>query len=252
MFIYCDNSQMAWYLFVNLLCQIKFMTMKTINPSLSAKLVMIAFAVVTLFQSCKKDEDEVIVYGNAKFRLVNAVQGSAPQDFYQADNKISTTAVAYGETSDFLSLKAGVSVVSFKSTGTQNVNATGSIGLNTDVNYTVFYAKNSTGNGEITGYPESSATPPIGKVGVRFVNLGIGLPSSLIVGYATGEPITQGLTFGSITGYAVLDPTVELKYSITTSLGSIPAGTFQAGKLYTVWFDATSTTTAQFHVVTQN
>jgi hypothetical protein len=225
--------------------------MKRFNPNLMAKVVIIVFAIVALFQSCKK-EDEEIVYGNAKFRLVNAVQGSTAQDFYQADNKISTTAVAYAETSDFLTLKAGVSMVSFKSAGTQTVNATGSIGLNTDVNYTVFYAKNSTGNGEITGYPESNATPPAGKVGVRFVNFGLGLPSSLIVGFATGEPITTALTFGSITAYAVLDPAVELKYSLTTSLGSIPAGTFQAGKLYTVWFDATSSTTAQFHVVTQN
>lgn len=225
--------------------------MKRLNHNHMAKMVIIGIAIVALFQSCKKEE-VVVVYGNAKFRLVNAVQGSTAQDFYQADAKISTTAVAYTETSDFLTLKAGTSVVSFKSAGTQEVSATGSIGLNTDVNYTVFYAKNSTGNGEITGYPESNATPPAGKVGVRFVNFGLGLPSAVIVGYATGDPITKSLTFGSITAYAVLDPTVELKYALTTSVGSIPANTFQAGKLYTVWFDASSTTTAQFHVVTQN
>jgi hypothetical protein len=225
------------------------------NFNISAKIMVIVLAVPLLLVSCKKNDDEVITYGNAKFRLVNAVQGSAAQDFYQGDTKISTTAVAYNQASDYLTLKAGVSVVSFKSAGTQEVNATGSIGINTDINYTVFYAKNSTGSGEITGYPENNSTPPAGKTAVRFVNLGTGLTSSIFVSFANGEPITTGLAYGNITGYAVLDPTVELKFSLVSSITSstsIPASTFQAGKLYTVWFDAANTTTAQYHIVTQN
>lgn len=72
--------------------------------------------------------------------------------------------------------------------------------------------------------------------------------------FSTGEPITNSLGFGNITGYAVLDPTAELKFSLIGSVNSsiIPAATFQSGKLYTVWFDATSATTAQYHVVVQN
>lgn len=229
--------------------------MKQITLHKSVKVMVIALTLISILLSCKKREDEVIVYGNAKFRLVNAVQGSLAQDFYQSDNKLSGNAVAYGDVTDYITVKAGNSVVSFKSTGTQNVNATGSIGVNTDVNYTVFYTKNSSGTGEIRGYAESDAIPPIGKAGVRFVNLGASLTSSIVVSFATGEPLTTGLVYGNITNYAALDPAVEMKFALTNSLGvtySIPANTFQAGKVYTVWFDAATTATAQYHVVLQN
>jgi len=216
--------------------------------------ILFTVALATMLSSCKK-EDDVIVYGNAKFKLVNAVQGSATQDFYQGDTKINTTALDYGETSDYLTVKAGNSTVSFKSATNQMVSASGNIGVNTDVNYTVFFAKNAIGTNEITGYPELVATPPAGRAGVRFVNLGGNLTSAILVSLATGGPITTNLNFGAITDYAVLDPSVEHKFSLIntpTISTAIPVGTFQAGKLYTVWFDSSNSTTAQYHVVVQN
>lgn len=218
------------------------------------KMMVIAFVASTIFLSCKKNDDEVIVYGNAKFKLVNAAQGSSAQDFYQGDTKINTTAIAYGETSEYLTLKAGSSTVSFKSAADQTVSATQNIGVNTDVNYTVFYVKNSSGSGEITGYPESNAQPPTGKAGVRFVNLGASLTNAIIVSFNSGEPLTSALSFGNSTNYAVVDPTVDLKFSNVGSTTStvILGSSFQAGKLYTVWFDAADATTAQHHIVVQN
>ncbi|MGF1925309.1 MAG: DUF4397 domain-containing protein [Bacteroidia bacterium] len=220
--------------------------------SVTFKMVLGLLICSTLLVACKREEE--IIDGNAKFRLVNAFQGSQSQDFYQGDTKISTTAIAYGEASDYLTVKAGASTVAFKSANTQDVSASGSIGINNDISYTVFYAKNSTGVGEITGYPETNTAPPAGKAGVRFVNLGAALTSAVLVSFSTGEPITNSLGFGNITGYAVLDPTAELKFSLLGSVNSaiIPAATFQGGKLYTVWFDAANTTTAQYHVVAQN
>lgn len=217
-------------------------------------IMIVAFVAATLFLSCKKLSDEVIVYGNAKFKLVNATQGSVAQDFYQGTTKINTTAIGYAETSDYLTLKAGASTVFFKSAIDQSVSATGNIGINTDVNYTVFYVKNGSGAGEITGYPESNAQPPTGKAGVRFVNLGATLTSTLTVGFNTGEPLTTALSFGNSTNYAVIDPAVDLKFSTLGSTTStvILGSSFQAGKLYTVWFDAVSPTTAQYHIVAQN
>lgn len=219
-----------------------------------AKIMVIAFVASTIFLSCKKNDDEVIVYGNAKFKLINAAQGSVAQDFYQGDTKINTTAVAYGESSDYLTLKAGSSTVFFKSAVDQTVSATGNIGINTDVNYTVFYVKNSIGSGEITGYPESNAQPPAGKAGVRFVNLGAILTNALTVSFNNGEPLTTALSFGNSTNYAVIDPSVDLKFSTMGSTTStvILGSSFQAGKLYTVWFDAANATTAQHHIVVQN
>ena len=219
--------------------------MKTVN-------LFLLLLIATLI-SCKNKEPDVVI-GNSKFRLVNAVQGSVAQDFYQGDTKISTSAIAYGESSDYLTVKAGSSTITFKGSATQEVSATASVGLNTGVNYTVFYTKTTTGGGEIIGYPETDGVPPAGKAGVRFANLGATLSTAVVVNLGNGDPLTNSLPFGNITAYAVLDPSVELKFSLVGSTNSaiIPAATFQSGKLYTVWFDASNTTTAQYHVVTQN
>ncbi len=218
------------------------------------KMMVIAFVSTTLFLSCKKNDDEVIVYGNAKFNLINAVQGSAAQDFYQGDTKINISPIAYGEPSGYLTLKAGASTIFFKSAVDQTLNATENIGINTDVNYSVFYTKNSAGTAQIIGYPESNAQPPAGKAGVRFVNLGAALTSTVTVSNNIGEVLITSLTYGNITNYAVIDPSVNLKFSTVGDVNStvIMGSLFQAGKLYTVWFDATNATTAQYHIVAQN
>lgn len=226
--------------------------MKTFNLNRLAKVMLLALVPAVLSLSCKKEE--VIIEGNAKFRLVNAVQGSPAQDFYQGETKISTTAISYGQVSESLTVKAGNSTVSFKDTGTQNLSASGLTGVSNNEVYTVFYIKNNSGAGQITGYPEINAVPPSGMAGVRFVNLAVGLTSGLIVNFSNGDVLTNTLDFGIRTDYAVINPTAELKFSLVGAVNStiIPAATFQSGKLYTVWFDATSATTAQYHVVVQN
>ncbi|HTM99468.1 MAG TPA: DUF4397 domain-containing protein [Pedobacter sp.] len=228
--------------------------MKTTNFKIATKLLLISILTTSLLFSCKKNKDEVIIDGNAKFRVVNAVQGSAAQDFYQGDKKVSTTAIAYAQASDYLTVKAGNSTISFKTAGTQTVNATNNVGANNDISYTVFYANNLNGSGEIIGYADNNSQPASGKARVRFLNLGGVLTNAINVSLSNGDAIITGLAFGNMSNYGVIDANVDLKFSLVGGVTStvIPGSSFQAGKIYTIWFDAANTTTAQYHIVAQN
>jgi hypothetical protein len=228
--------------------------MKTMNIHTAAKFLLLTLLSTTLFFSCKKLDDEPIVYGDAKFRVVNAVQGSAAQDLYQGDTKISTTAVAYGEASAYLTVKAGNSTISFRSGSGQTVNAINSVGVNTNESYTVFYTSSLSGSGEIVGYTDNNVAPAAGKVHLRFLNLGGVLTNAINISYSDGRTLFNGLGYKNVTEYGVIDANTELKFSIVGGANTtvIPGSTFQAGKTYMIWFDAANTTTAQYHVVAQN
>jgi hypothetical protein len=228
--------------------------MKTINTQRVVKLLLLTLFSTTLFFSCKKLDDEPIVYGDAKFRIVNAVQGSAAQDLYQGDTKITTSAIAYGEASGYLTVKAGNSTISFRSGGGQTVNAINSVGVNTNDSYTVFYTSNLNGSGEITGYTDNNTVPAAGKIHIRFLNLGGVLTNAINISYSDGRTLFNGLGYKNVTEYGVIDANTELKFSLVGGANStvIPGSSFQAGKTYMVWFDAANTTTAQYHIVAQN
>ncbi len=228
--------------------------MKTIDFKTATKLLLITLLSTTVLLSCKMRDDDDIVYGNAKFRVVNAAQGSAAQDFYQNDTKISTTAIAYGQATDYLTVKAGNSAVYFKTAGSQTVNATGSVGINNDVSFTVFYTNNASGTGQVVGFSDNNTTPATGKSHVRFLNLGGILTNAINITFSNGDPLLSGLAYGNVSDYRIVDANADLKFTlaggITTTV--IPGSSFQAGKIYTVWFDAANTTTAQYHIVAQN
>jgi hypothetical protein len=227
--------------------------MKTFNKKLSIILAMVCIGSM-LISSCKKNDEEPIVYGNANIRIVNAVNGSSAQDFYQGDTKLTTTAVAYGSNSGYLTVAAGNSTVSLKNTGTSTVTATSAVGLNTDASYTAFYYPTGSGGGQITGFQDDTTPPPSGKARVRFVNLAIGLTNNINIAYASGTAISSNLASGYVSGYSTIDLNADLTVTVIGSAitGVIPKSNFADGKIYTIWFDTATSTTAAFHVVQQN
>lgn len=207
-----------------------------------------------LISSCKKDPDPVpIVYGDAKISVTNTVTGSNAQDFYQNDTKISTAAVAYGETSGLYVVKAGNSTISFKDAGTTTVKASLPVGLETDISYTGFYYVDPAGSFKITGFGNDNVAPAIGKYKVRFVNLGSKLTNPLRAGINGGNALIGDLGFGNATAYFTVEvgSPVEIAVLNTTKVTSIPTNTFVSGKIYTVWIDGTDFT-ANYHVIQHN
>lgn len=230
--------------------------MKTFYKKTSTILTMICLGLV-LISSCKRDEPEVITYGNAKFRLVNAVPGSTPQDFYQGDTKVSTSGVAYGGYSEYLTVKAGNSNISFRNTGSVTaISASVNVTTQTDDVYTVFYYPNAAGSGQITGFADDNSAPATGKAKVKFVNLGLAFNNTLSIAYSgvTGKAIVTGLAYDYTSAYNSIDPNVDLVVTVGGSASTtiIPGTSFVAGKNYTVWFDAATSTSANYHVIQQN
>jgi hypothetical protein len=227
--------------------------MKTIFNKTSA-IILTMICMIALMSSCKKNNDDVIVEGTANLRVVNSVQGSSSQDFYQRDAKLTTSAVAYGESSGYLTAQSGASAISFRNTGSTSANATANVGIKANASYTVFYYTNAAGAAQINGYEDDNSAPASGKSKVRFVNVGSALTNSINVVATGGAALTTGLTFGYSSSYSTIDANTALSASILGSATStvIPGTTFQSGKIYTIWFDASSTTTANYHVIVQN
>lgn len=229
--------------------------MKTFYKKQAIILTMIGMVAV-LISSCKNNDDdfEPVVYGDANIRLTNTVLGSNSQEFYQADTKLTTTSIAYAETSPLIKLKAGNSIISFKNAGTTTTTASLNVGLETNVNYTAFYYTNSGGAGQIFGFSDDNIAPASGKVKVRFVNLGSALNNTLNINIAGGAAVITGLGFEKATTYATLDAGTNLEFTVLSSGIAVPiSGTnFASGKIYTIWFDAATSTTAKFHIIQQN
>ncbi|RZL45762.1 MAG: DUF4397 domain-containing protein [Pedobacter sp.] len=228
--------------------------MKTFTFKKSTLLFTMLSTFAVLITSCKKDEEiPPIVYGDAKFTVTNAVAASGPQDFFQNTTKISTTAIAYGQTSQVLTVKAGSSDLYLKNEGTTTVTASLPVGLETDISYTTFYYASPVGKGLITGFANDQVAPAIAKVKVRFVNLGGLLTNPINVGIVGGSALNSNLGFGSATSYFTLDAGSAIEVAVlgTTKVTSIPTSSFVSGKIYTVWIDGTDFT-ANAHVIQQN
>ena len=176
------------------------------NKKTASIFSMLAVATI-LISSCKNDDPEPVVYGSAKIRVVNAVNGSSAQDFYQGNTKMSTTAVAYGEFSSYLTISAGNSTISFKNAGTTTTTVSQNIGAYTDASYTAFTASNSAGGVQIVGFEDDTVVPASGKAKVRFVNLGPAFNNTINV-TATSGAIVTGLQLGFASAYSTVDITV--------------------------------------------
>jgi hypothetical protein len=227
--------------------------MKTMYKNKLSILFTMVCAGTILLSSCKKDSTP-IVYADAKVRIVNANATSSTQDFYQNDVKISTTALAYGSASTgYYTVKGGPSSFAFRDSGTATLTASRNVSVGENGSYTIFYYKDASGNGDLTGFLDDNTAPATGKARVRFLNFGFSFNNAINVSYAsTGTLIVNGLGL-DISSYYSIDPNTDLGVAVIGSPATVIQGSnFVAGKIYTVWFDATSATTANYHVVVQN
>lgn len=208
---------------------------------------------ILLVSSCKQDEIEPIVYGNANVKIVNAVQGSASQDLYQNDAVVSGGTVTYGNATAYLTVKGGSTTLALKATGTSTVSAATYPTLETAGNYTFFYVNNGTGSATLSGIPDDN-TPVSGKAKIRFINLSTVFNNNINVSFAsTTTPVVTGLLPFSVSNYQSIDANLDLNVVVIGSAPvTIPGSNFVAGKNYTVWFDAANSTTANYHVILQN
>lgn len=222
----------------------------TINKLISS----LAFATVLVFSisSCKKDKDDDGQF-KATLTFVNTVEGSAAQDAYVNDSKVSTSAVAYGSTSNSVTTSTGSKTVSFKNSGSSTVTASANVNVDINSSQTVFLVKQADGSYAVSTYL-SDNTAASGKAKVRFINVAPLLTGAINVTYATGGSVISALAFKAASAYQTVDANTALNVNMSGSLETttIAGSELQAGKIYTIWFDSSTTTKVKYHVVVQN
>jgi len=198
------------------------------------------------FTSCKKDKTDY----KAFVMVTNSAQASAPQDFYVDGVKATSSAVAYGESSNFLEVKAGEPEGAFKSSGTSTTNVSFDLQLANNFYYDIFY----TDNNSYTVAPVDRSAPPSDKAKVRFINLSSAVVSNVDFGIDGGDKLVSALGYTVASAYYNVDPSKT--FAVYTSgsasvLLSIPA-TLQAGHIYTVYLSGATSATLTFHTIAEN
>jgi hypothetical protein len=226
--------------------------MKTISHSKnlrSLSLTATAFILLAItFTSCSKDNSN----NNppAYVQVTNAAEASTAQDFYVDSSKVTTSAVAYGSSSTFLTTKSGDHQGKFKSSGTATVDATLTLSLGAGNYYSVIYAESNA----YGIYQDDRTSPQSGKARVRFINLTSALSSNVDFGVAGSAKLVSNLAYKAASTYYDVDIASAFSLFLTGSssaLVSLPA-TFQAGHIYTIYISGSTSATVTAHVITEN
>lgn len=227
--------------------------MKTIFDSKNLRSISLSvFALLVLgllLGSCSKKSDKGTENMSAYVQVTNSADGSVAQDFYLDNTKITTSAVAYGSSSDFLAASTGDRQGKFETAGTSTVNASVSLSMQAGKYYSVFF----TDGNAATSYQADRTAPQSGKARIRFINLSSALTTAVDFGVTSGATVASNLAYKAASSYYDLDPASAFSLYATgssTAIINIPA-TLQAGHIYSVYISGATTAAVSAHVVTE-
>ncbi len=234
--------------------------MKTLNQLKAirfVKILMCFIACAVIVSSCSKDDNDAMLSGEAKVMIVNSASGSAAQDFYLDNTKVNAQAVAYSQSTAYISTSAGYGRKGeFRNTGSASANFTGNVDILPGKNYTFFYITKAdgTGNSSVVFSDETTSSSTT-KARVRFINLAGGLSSAnfLITG---GSTLASNVAFGAASGYNDVDPgTISVQTALAAGgTASVNLGSFtlQAGKIYTIYTSGSLAATVSASLIAHN
>lgn len=135
-----------------------------------SKPVLLFFAIPVLaLSSCKKNDPGIVVKGEAKIKVVNASLTEIGQVVYLDNAKLTTAALAFGETSDYVKIPSGTRNISYK--GINDVTTDASLNFTPSITYTTFLVTNKKGEREILNYEDNLSNAEMGKAKVKLINL---------------------------------------------------------------------------------
>lgn len=216
--------------------------------------VIAGLGLIVAFASCSKKYDPVPEpVGEAKVRFVNALHGSLAQDFYVNGAKKSTTPLAYGATSENLTITSGQNAFNLNDAGTTVVNASVQGKVSIGDRFTIFYYKNPEGKLVLAPLPDVASNPATGKASVRFINLNSSLNSQLTVStVGVVSPIIPSLGAQAVSDFFPVDAGAKFTFSATGVVtGPAFDGAIVAGKSYTIWIDGANATELTGHIFEQ-
>lgn len=225
-------------------------TFRTPKPLSFTVFVTLLATALFFVVSCSKNDNQA--NPPALVMAANTAQGSAAQDFYVDNNKQNTSALAYGQSTNYFSVTAGDTHQSqFKASSTSTVDATYSLQLAPGGYYSVYFADNNT----VTAYQNDRTPPQSGAARIRFINLSAALTSNVDFASSTGATVVSGLASRAASSYydiATLSSSFSLKASGSSSvLLNIPV-VLQAGKIYSIIVSGTTSATLTYSVIAEN
>lgn len=221
------------------------------NSSTKSFLILLSFTAFAL-SSCKKNDPEVVVKGEAKVKIVNTVQIEPAQSIYVDDQKVDITSLAFGETSEYLKISSGNRKVGFL--GNTNIATEAVINFIPSITYTTFLISDRTGKKEILSFEDNLSNTESGKAKIKLINLSPYFTTGISVSVQTGTQFVNSLMYKEASNYFTVDAGQNLRFNVVGS-GTIKtiAGTdLQAGKIYTIWFSGTTIATLDAHIITDN
>lgn len=239
--------------------EVKIYAMKKLNhirkPRLN-KVLLGVLAILMVSGSCKKDNNDVILEGDAKVMVVHAAEGSPDQDFYLDNTKVNVEAIAYNESTAYIATPAGYGrKAEFKNSGSETVNFTGNVDLLPERSYTFFYTTRADGTENSSAVFADETVSSASKAKVRFVNLAGGFTNADLL-IAGGSSLVSNISFATASNFIELDPgTIAFQTVLSSGTGgSFDIGTFTlaAGKIYTIYTSGSLTSTVSAHLITHN
>ena len=228
--------------------------MKITKQTLKLKLLPLSVILLSAFalSSCSKDDDDDKMQGTAHVMVVNSVEGSGDVNLYLDNNRFTTNAVAYGESTSYMDAGAGSRNAEFRAFGDVKTNF--NLSLETGKYYSVFYSGSaSTGSYVVT--EDDRSAPPSGKAKVRFVHLSSAAASSVDFGLlGTTNKLVSNLAYKAASAYQTVDANTSfLLYAAGTTTVALTIPTeIQAGKIYTIYVTGSTQATVTYKIVAQN
>ncbi|MBE9584155.1 DUF4397 domain-containing protein [Mucilaginibacter sp. JRF] len=214
-------------------------------------LSLIVLATVSL-SSCDKDDDDA-TSGKAQIRITNAVEGSASQELYLDGNKISTSAVAYGNTSSYIETNSGDRQAQFRNEGSATASTAFDLELQNNKHYSVYFTGNAESKTSVVTEDDTTA-PSSGKAKVRFVHLASAVTSSVDVGLSAANKVFTDVAYKAASAYKEVDANTKFfLYGAGSTQAELDMSTaVQVGKIYTIYLSGSTIATLKYTVVAEN
>jgi len=211
----------------------------------------IALIALTSFSSCSNVDDNEIK-ADAYIRIVNASEGSSPQDFYLDSTKLNSSAVAYTESSAYITTTSGDRLGRFKTSGTAQVNSSANLDIDGGKYYTVYYTGGTSSSASFTTTADEHVKSSANKAKVRFVNLSSAMQNKINLAIQGGAEIINDLAYKSASAYQEVDSDTNFQLFASGSSTAALALTglnLQAGKIYTIYISGSTSLTLTYHIL---
>lgn len=204
------------------------------------KFLLFAAAGITLGLTSCSDDDNIKTGESVNVKIVNAAETSPAQDVYIEDTKVNSSAVAYLESTNYITTpnSGNDRNIEFRTAGSADVFEREDADLRSNKNYTLFL----TGTGssaDIEVVEDDLTAPASGKAKVRFVHVSSGSSEKVDI-YSGTTKVLAGAERGDVTNFVALDAglrAIGVTTAGNTDVNSIKSLTIQnleAGKIYTI------------------